>query len=203
MPAYYSKKYIGPWSEREPIERAKFTRCLLGTEPRGKLLDIGSLGLLKEFLPKEMKYFAIGIDKEENVTAVDLNEGKLPFNEKFDYIICTGILEHLFFPRKILEEIKRVSKSSTLIVFSLPNDKGLVALANHFFFKIQPFEIQIYGHHWLFDIPTAKKFLKDFHIISVIPYMGAQSRKLVPGFLVKAFPGFFAPDIFYIARLKR
>lgn len=52
---------------------------------------------------------------------VDANH--LAFKEgTFDYIIATEILEHLPNPRKVMEEIKRVSNKDACIIISVPHE---------------------------------------------------------------------------------
>ena len=53
---------------------------------------------------------------------------KLDFSDnEFDLVICTEVLEHLEFPEKAVEELKRVSRK--YIVFSVPNEPFFI-LAN-------------------------------------------------------------------------
>lgn len=53
---------------------------------------------------------------------VDLDSQPLPFEDNFfDYVICSEILEHLFYPEKLLSEIKRVLKKKGIVLVTVPN----------------------------------------------------------------------------------
>lgn len=52
----------------------------------------------------------------------DLNTQKLPFeSESFDLITCLEVIEHLYNPDNLIEEIKRVLKPGKVLILSTPN----------------------------------------------------------------------------------
>lgn len=56
------------------------------------------------------------------VKVVDLNDGKLPFNDKtFDLIVASEVIEHLFKPLIILKEFKRVLRDEGRLIITTPN----------------------------------------------------------------------------------
>ena len=159
---------------------------------KGKFLDVGChSGALRNYLHQGLAYFGVdGFDDNfENYIKVDLNNTKLPFEDKkFAAINCTAVLEHLFYPLNLLREMKRVLKDEGIILVSLPNDKSLNALFSQLFVDIKPYDDNIYGHHWRFSIKTAREFFeKEFKIIKEAPEFGPLYRKYLPFLKFKIF----------------
>jgi len=59
----------------------------------------------------------------------------LPFaNGTFDAVVCCGVLEHVYDPRRFLEECGRVIKNNGLFLcYYLPNKTGIESLSSRFF----------------------------------------------------------------------
>jgi SAM-dependent methyltransferase len=153
----------------------KIADCFLGKE--GYFLDVGcNRGELKDFLESDFQYF--GTDFRENCfkyfILTDFNRTNLPFkDESFDAVNCSAVMEHLFYPLDLLSEIKRVLKDNGIAVISLPNDKGLNSRYYYLFGKIDDFDNSVFGHHWRFNIKTARSFVeKEFEIIREWPEFG-------------------------------
>ena len=151
-------------------------------DTKGKFLDVGChKGDLRSYLNPNLEYFGVdGIDnKFKNYINVDLNDSKLPFEDKkFDAANCSAVLEHLFYPLDLLRELKRVLKDKGVILVSLPNDKSLNTLFSQLFIDVKPYDDNIYGHHWRFSIKTAREFFeKEFKIIKESPEFGPLFRK--------------------------
>ena len=159
---------------------------------KGKFLDIGCCkGGLRKYLPKDTIYFGVdGVNNDfENYIKVDLNSKKLPFKDKiFDCINCSAVLEHLFYPLELLQEMKRVIKDDGVVLVSLPNDKGLSTLFAQLFLNIDSYDNNIYGHHWRFSIKTARDFFqKEFKIIKEAPEFGPLFRRYLSFLKFKPF----------------
>lgn len=78
----------------------------------------------------------------------------LPFHElSFDLIIATDILEHLFFPQKMLEEINRLLKQDGVVITSVPN---------HFYFRMRL--RMIFGKDIILPFHKQSKQWNYFHI---------------------------------------
>jgi len=89
-----------------------------------KVIDVGAgTQPLKYKLPENMSYTSLDIDPQLNPDIVcDLNK-KFPVKDKtYDFIICTAVLEHTFYPRKIINEMKRIIKEDGQIILTLPNE---------------------------------------------------------------------------------
>lgn len=57
-----------------------------------------------------------------NVSSANIEKGNLPYEENFDYIIFGDVLEHLYNPQKVLENVKPYLKTGKLLqVFLMLN----------------------------------------------------------------------------------
>jgi 2-polyprenyl-3-methyl-5-hydroxy-6-metoxy-1,4-benzoquinol methylase len=149
---------------------------------KGKFLDIGCCrGGLRKYLHGDLEYYGVDVlsNNFENFVCIDLNSATLPFpNKQFDAITCTDVLEHLFYPFKMLQEIKRVLKDDGVVLLSLPNDKGLNQIFRDLFCEIRSYDDSVYDHHWRFSIKTAREFVeKEFQIIKESPEFGPIFRR--------------------------
>ncbi|NIO44343.1 MAG: methyltransferase domain-containing protein [Candidatus Aenigmarchaeota archaeon] len=185
-------KYVVKKNDTEKLYRAtaKPVADMLPKKMKGRLLDIGCYkGYLRDYLPKTVVYTGLDLDKWfPEIVICDLNNQKLPFKTNyFDYVICANVLEHIFYPEKICEEIKRVLKPKNIAIISLPNDFGLSSKYSCLFEKPSDFDIERYRHHWRFSIKTAKDFIsKYFKIKEIKMYNGHILNKF--DFLLKHFP---------------
>jgi len=88
-----------------------------------KLLSKGTTQKMKligvDFSAKQLKKAAKYLDKTYKV---DLDSDRLPLLDKsIDFAICSEVLEHLFFPEKIISEIHRVLKPRGRLLITVPN----------------------------------------------------------------------------------
>lgn len=89
-----------------------------------KVIDIGAGDqFLRDRLPEKVRYISLDIDENSKPDIVcDLNK-RLPIkNNSYDFVICTEVLEHTLYPRKIIKEIKRITKQDGFIIITLPNE---------------------------------------------------------------------------------
>lgn len=98
-----------------------------------KILDVGcGDGALYSLIKRKCKnYYGIDIsktalsqikDKRINVKIININEQKLPFqNNFFDYVVCLDVIEHVFNPNRLIEELFRVTKKEGYVILSTPN----------------------------------------------------------------------------------
>jgi SAM-dependent methyltransferase len=95
------------------------------------LLDVGCAdGYLSEILAKR-GYAVTGIDlpradpgrfpSSVRFLPADLDAGLPPLEERFDFVVCADVLEHLRRPAAMLEQLRDRLKPSGRIVASLPN----------------------------------------------------------------------------------
>jgi methionine biosynthesis protein MetW len=105
---------------------------VLNLEPKS-ILDIGcGNGFLISELTKhgilcqgtDVSAEAVKLCNEKGVkaTQTDVDNSNLPFNsENFDVVICSEVIEHLFDPDHVLEEIRRVLAQKGFLVLTTPN----------------------------------------------------------------------------------
>lgn len=139
--------------------------------------NILSLLAKKQFTSKltavEISDSAIEQIKKKNIAGLieikQFDGYNLPFNDKvFDLAICSHVIEHVEFPRKLLREIKRISKMQVFEVpidFSFDVDKKF----NHF---------NSYGHINIYT-PALFNFLLYSEGFEIIKYKNALYRKEV------------------------
>lgn len=164
-----------------------------------KILDIGcgKKAELFNYIIKDDCYFACDfyetIDiQTDNYMKVDLNEDNLSelyFNQKFDVIFCGEVIEHLFSPDNLIEEIKKIMHSESILILSTPNlscylnrillfigisplfleNSSEVKLGRKF--KVLGQHNKTEGHIRLFTYGALIDFLKlkDLKIIKIIP----------------------------------
>lgn len=88
-----------------------------------KIIEIGAgRSVLRNKLPKNIKYYSMDMSKGHNYV-FNLNKGKLPIKDKsFDLLICLETLEHVFYPHRVAEELKRIVKDDGIFILSMPNE---------------------------------------------------------------------------------
>jgi len=96
-----------------------------------KILDIGCGHNceLFEYKSEEDKYFGCDFYDKINIKIddyrkINLNEEKLTDkykDEKFDVVFCGEVIEHLFSPDSLLDEIKALMHKDSILLLSTPN----------------------------------------------------------------------------------
>jgi 2-polyprenyl-3-methyl-5-hydroxy-6-metoxy-1,4-benzoquinol methylase len=112
-------------------EKAMFS---LLPEPPGQLLDVGcGIGTITRELEKRgfqtwgIDFSEVGVQKalENGVRAkvCDVDANGIPFDgETFEVVWCSDVVEHVFDPLYLLEEVCRVLKPDGVTLISTPND---------------------------------------------------------------------------------
>jgi methionine biosynthesis protein MetW len=132
---FYSKGY---YAGLAPEPRFRKVLEIAGKLGGKKLLDIGCGDgtytlVLKDLLKTEetvgieISPEAVGLAKEKGIKAyqLDIDEEKLPFEDaSFDIIYCGEIIEHVFNPDRLLEEIRRTLKPGGRCIITTPNLAG-------------------------------------------------------------------------------
>mgnify|MGYP001583263791 FL=1 len=98
-----------------------------------KILDVGcGDGAIYSLIKEKCKnYYGIDIsktalsqikDKKVNTKVVNINEQKLPFQDNFfDYVVCLDVIEHVFDPVNLVDELFRVTQKEGFVIISTPN----------------------------------------------------------------------------------
>ncbi|MFH1744861.1 MAG: class I SAM-dependent methyltransferase [bacterium] len=176
---------------------------------RNLVLDVGcGEGFLGEEIKKKTSAVVYGIDVAESV--VDLAKNKLdevfcsdieknidswPENiktKKFDIIIVSEVLEHLFYPEKLLDDLRKVLKKDGEIIITVPNilfwKNRIKILFGIFDYKESG--LMDRGHIHFFTWQSLKKMLGqgNFTIVEIKNHVPTRYTK----FFGCCFPGMFA-----------
>jgi methionine biosynthesis protein MetW len=129
IPKFYETHY----GHRQLNERSKKVLNHVSLLRPRRLLDIGCgtgnlLSMLQvnvdEVYGVEVSKTAVQACKDKGLAVfyVDVNNEKLPFGSSFfDVVICSEVLEHLFDPDFLMEEIYRVLSAKGYLVLTTPN----------------------------------------------------------------------------------
>ena len=199
---YYQKKtYKINRIRRETI------LSFIGSKEKQLILDIGcGNGELGEIIKKEKGAIVHGIDVSQE--SIVIAQKKIDFafmadlekdnwlerikDNKYDKIIISEVLEHLFEPEKILEDIKKVSYDDTEIIITVPNLLFWKNRLKIFFgkFKYTNSGIMDRGHVHFFTWKNLKNLLKftGYKIFFVKNNVPTRGTKLIG----KILPGFFS-----------
>lgn len=148
-------------------------------EQSGENLDIGSgtgalVRLIKTyspgFQPTCVDYTEELIqDKSIKVDVVDLNLEKLPYQDnRFDFVSCTEVVEHLENYRLVIREAFRVVKPGGLVVFTTPNTLNLLSRVRYMWTGFQ----NLFGP---LDVGRGEFFSTGGHITPVSYFFLAHS----------------------------
>ena len=154
---FYSKGYYAGLAPEPRFRKVLEIATKLGGE---HFLDVGCgdgsfTVLLKEALKAEE---AIGIEispeavevlkgKDIKAYQLDIDEEKFPFeNDSFDMVYCGEIIEHLFNPDHLLDEVYRILKPNGKCIITTPN---LAGWSNRFSLLLgyQPFATSVSPGH--------------------------------------------------------
>jgi len=195
-----------------------------------RILDVGcGTGALGECLLRNSQRYVAGITYSEreaelassrlsHVICADLNNFDFCPLGKFDCVIMSHILEHLYSPSSVLERLKCILNPESVIVVALPN---VVWWKQRAQFLIGRWRYQDWGildrtHFRFFDQRSSEELLVDsgFEILKrsfdgaspfikpVRHLMGSWARK-IDRLTSETVPGLFAVQFSYLARMKR
>lgn len=111
---------------------------------KGDVLDVGGWDFYKTAKKKDLHFNTwttlepSGQDKpdikDECLEFVTGDGCNMPFeNNKFDTVLCIQVLEHVFTPIKMIEEIARVLKPNGYGIFLIPQTATLHLLPHHYY----------------------------------------------------------------------
>lgn len=114
----------------------KFPLELLAHAPRGTLLDVGCGSGEFLVMAKKMGYTVYGIEidpqalSEAKARELDVKLGSYRdinnLKTKFDYIVCSHVLEHVYDPVDFLHTVVKVAKPTTKLILAWPNPNSIV-----------------------------------------------------------------------------
>jgi len=175
------------------------------------ILDLGCKEKYLEKVFSFKRYVGIDICNSADIKLNLNNITKLPFkNNSFEVIVASQILEHLFYPLKLIKEIKRISKG--YIIIGLPNEYTYDNRIKFLFGEPIEFDngYQEFGHHYIFDIDSIDQFIKQSfkeYIIIKKKYLFASTGgrllpKYIRNYLARVYPKLFAKEVYYLLKKK-
>lgn len=148
-----------------------------------KILDIGVgdavyENLLVKDLLGRVGFYGIDISRKQLTRAkkylkearvVDLNKEAIPYqSSSFDIVIASEILEHVFYPEKVLQEAARVLRPNGYLLLTYPNSGALQLRLSLFFTGASP----------LLNYPINKEHIRFFRRQNILEMIG-KSLKLI------------------------
>ncbi len=187
-------------------DRSIFLSNKVGKNKR--VLDIGCRdGSLTKYFLENNDVLGIDIDSKAleyakeffniKTRQIDLNgEWDLPKNN-FDVVVCAEVLEHLYHPSKIIQQIKEVLKKDGVLLGSVPNAFSFINRIRLFFAQKKNTPLNDPTHINHFSFKELKSLLNE-HFSDVKLYPCGRFSKLD-----KFFPGLFSFDIMFEAKNKK
>lgn len=204
----YSEQYLGDTDKWRRLGGKGKAKNIIKVASKGQnkfsVLDVGSgdgsvlywldkFGFSNDITSVEISQSGIDRIKDRKLQAVKqilLFDGySLPFDDDhFDLVLCSHVIEHVEYPRRLLREIARVSKEQ---IFEIPIDFSINVdkKAQHFF---------NYGHINIYT-PQTFRFLLKSEGLDIISYYNALYEEEVFDYMYKDKSLFFK----LINKLKR
>jgi SAM-dependent methyltransferase len=147
------------------IQKNRLNYLLENTPEYSQVLEVGcnSGGLLR-IISSERKCYCNGVDLSAELVQKARSKGfhckvapaeELPYeSEKFDVVVMTEVMEHLYDPKESLKEISRVLKKGGLFIGSVPHKNSENSQKR-----------SVEAHDWhchIFDNKSLKKLLTKF-----------------------------------------
>jgi SAM-dependent methyltransferase len=203
--------------------------CSLVPPSAAQILDVGcGTGTLGEQLRRERECYVAGItysDEEAQLAAArlsrvicaELNDFDFSGLGKFDCVILSHILEHLYRPDDVLQRLKCVLEPQSIVIVALPNvlwwRQRLEFLAGRW--RYRDWGLLDRTHYRFFDMRSSQQLLEDagYEVLRSVPegvclnipkirnIIGAVASE-VDAILTKIAPGLFSFQFVYLARLR-
>jgi SAM-dependent methyltransferase len=195
-----------------------------------RILDIGcGTGMLGERLSQGDDRYIVGITYSQTeaelaskrlsqVICAELNGFDFSSLGKFDCVVLSHVLEHLYFPDRFLESLKCVLHKESVVVVALPN---VVWWKQRLQFLLGNWRYQDSGildrtHFRFFDKHSSEELLEQagYEIVRIrrdgpFPLLRKPLRKLIGPFgeridlfMSRVSPGLFAMQFVFLARLR-
>lgn len=184
--AIESKPTIGSYWQRTDAENwsiSKFIERSTGQMPDGaSILDAGSgsspylLYFNKQDYHSCDAYFPGGVSYFADLEFLPVTD------HAYDYVICTQVLEHVKYPRKVLQELYRVLKPGGKLFLTAPQGWGL-HLEPHNYFNYTRYGLDLLFNDVGFQVETIDERGGIFW------YLGKRLQSLVP-YLYRQQKGF-------------
>lgn len=194
----------------------------------GRILDVGcGSGALGEQIKQTLSCEVVGITQSEceagtasklldQVVVCDLNNFELNKFGRFDCVICSHVLEHLYQPHELLIRMHNNLNPNAVLIVALPN---ILYWKQRLEFIKGKFQYADGGlvdktHFRFFDIVSARALLEEtgysiltfeahgnFPLPAVRNLLPLASLK-IDHFLLRKFPGLFAFEFIFICQSR-
>lgn len=191
--------------------RRKGILALIGSCEGKKILDVGcGRGHLGKIFKEKSSCVVDGIDISEEAVAdakhilnaayvADLEkDDDLPYGirqNQYDVIVISEVLEHLFFPEKLLDKIKPLCGTHTQVVITVPNILFIKNRLRIFFghFEYEERGIMDRGHIHFFSWKSLQDMMRQAGFVITASHHNIPIRltqmigRILPGLLAKQF----------------
>lgn len=126
---YWKKRVKRGYMSLMPRHR-EIVRIIIETKNSGRILDLGcGEGHILKMLSNSYEKYGVDVsktalklanDKNIHIKLCNLNKD-FPFDMKFDFMICSEVLEHLENPFDVLENVKKHLTEDGLFLVTIPN----------------------------------------------------------------------------------
>jgi SAM-dependent methyltransferase len=195
-----------------------------------RILDVGcGTGAMGERLLRHLERFVAGITYSEaearlararlsRVICAELNDFDFANLGKFDCVILSHILEHLYSPEDLLERLKCALEPEAVVVVALPNVVWWKQRLEFLFgrWRYRDWGILDRTHFRFFDRRSARELLEKagYEILTAkcdgpFPFLGPIRKlnnswvKKIDDFACGLAPGLFSVQFVYLARARR
>lgn len=209
--------FVGQWEKKSRIQLA--FEMLLPYSKFDSFLDIGCGDLTNLITLEKLFNQGFGVDiasypswkplQDKYVThQQNLDNGSLPFSDQmFDAVTILMVLEHVFDPFIVIEEISRVTKPGGYLVINVPNIAYLKHRLGLLFGKLPVtssrhcWEMREWdgGHIHYFSIKRLKWLLNQFGGYQILKIYG--SGRL--GQIKRLYPSLLCSDIQFLCRKRK
>ena len=170
------------------LNKYQFYYDLVKEYPIESVLD---LGCWKRHMKKFFRQYK-GVDRSEG-TDID----NYTISNKVDLVIATEILEHLQYPHRVMNSIK---KSSKFVLIALPNDYNIMARLRFLFgHTIDEKSFTPYKHLHYPTLRQSKEFVSSYFTILKTRFWSEPG--IIARLLGNAFPSLFARMIVFVCKV--
>jgi SAM-dependent methyltransferase len=168
--------------------------------------ELKQLGLAKYVVGIEANPEAAESAKKniDEVICCNAEDAELPFDNFFDYIILSHILEHLYDPSAVLKKIMKTLKNNGKLIVGLPNIKYWRILRDLIFkdmWEYQEAGILDYDHVRFFTMRSAAHLFEDsnYEIKKRWFCVGGKKQEAFNLLTGRIFQSFLGSEIYIIA----
>lgn len=183
------ESYIDKNDDYHNVHKRRYARTvqvLLDQNPQGKLLELGTTGLMPKCLATlapELEVSVTDFDLDQppkwekkiegaiyQAFSIDLEKMQIPAeDETFDYVLCCEVIEHMEIdPMFMLAEVNRVLKPGGMLIVTTPNiasswgiTKILSGIEPYFYMQYQKTGSGYHRHNYEYSVHSLAAVLRS------------------------------------------